>query len=108
MWPRTWQVGGGNGRSPFPNEAGPRKRPTEFVKSYPPGTLCLDRVLKVPGYAEFGVNSLWLIDPKRRSLGIFRLEESRRLLLGSYTDSDKVCADPFRQIEVDPRELWAD
>ena len=72
-----------------------------------PGTVRLDRVIKVPIYGESRVGFLWLVDPGNRSLEVFRLEANRWLLLGSFAETDKARAEPFQEIEIDLADLWA-
>lgn len=71
-----------------------------------PGTLRLDRIQKMPLYAQHGVPFLWLVDPDRRILETFGLEQGRWALLGTYLDDDKVRAEPFREVEIDLVNLW--
>ncbi len=71
-----------------------------------PSTLRLDRVIKMPLYGSFGVSHLWLIDPIAKTLEVFKLENSKWTLLGSYADDAKVRAEPFEVIELSLKELW--
>ena len=72
-----------------------------------PGTFRLDRIQKMPIYAQFSVSFLWLIDPDHKVLETFRLELGRWSLLGTYLEDDKVRAEPFHEIEIDLNNLWA-
>ena len=73
-----------------------------------PGTVRLDKMRKLPIYAEFGVAHLWLVDPRYKTLETFRLQEGRWLLLACVSEADKVRAEPFHEIEFDLRNLWGD
>jgi Uma2 family endonuclease len=73
-----------------------------------PGTVRVDKVRKLPIYAEHQVAHLWLIDPNAKTLEVYRLESGRRLLLGTFTEQDKVRAEPFQQVEIELRNLRLD
>ena len=71
-----------------------------------PSSARLDRVKKVPKYASFGVEYLWLINPRDKTLEAFRLENSKWVLLSTHADTDKVKVAPFEAIEFDLGALW--
>ena len=71
-----------------------------------PSTARIDKVRKMPFYAQFGVPHLWFLDPIARTLEVFRLESSRWVLLAAFADSDSVCAEPFTEIEICLGDLW--
>jgi len=71
-----------------------------------PGTIRLDRVRKMPRYAEAGVPHLWLIDPAAKTLESFRLEAGRWSLLSAFVENDLVRAEPFEAVELDLGLLW--
>ena len=69
-------------------------------------TIRLDKVKKMPIYAQHGVAYLWLIDPQYKSLGLLRTyklasESGRWIWLDGYFDEDKPRAEPFQEIELD-------
>ncbi|MBF0476654.1 MAG: Uma2 family endonuclease [Deltaproteobacteria bacterium] len=72
-----------------------------------PGTAMIDRVRKLPIYAEHGVAYVWLVDPRVRTLEIFQLDSGRWMLVESHVESGKVRAVPFQEIEIDLAQLWA-
>lgn len=72
-----------------------------------PATARLDRVKKMPIYAQAGVAHLWLVDPDLRTLEVYAREDTRWLLLGSHADEDRVRAAPFEAIELELAALWA-
>ena len=71
-----------------------------------PSTSRLDRLRKLPLYAEHGVAWVWLLDPLARSLEIYRREPEGYLLPGAHGDEAKLHAAPFDAIELDLKELW--
>jgi Uma2 family endonuclease len=71
-----------------------------------PGTVHKDRVRKMPIYAGHGVQHLWLINPRDRTLDVFRLESGRWVVLGVYAEDDNVRAEPFQEVEIALASLW--
>lgn len=72
-----------------------------------PATFRLDRIQKMPLYAQHGVLFLWLVDPDRKGFEPFGPEAGSRSLPGTYLGDDKVRAGPFREVEIDLNHLWA-
>jgi Uma2 family endonuclease len=52
--------------------------------------------------------SAWLVDPVERTLEVYRLIDGRWSLLGTFSDDERVRAEPFDAIELDLALLWAD
>jgi Uma2 family endonuclease len=73
-----------------------------------PSTARIDRVRKLPVYAREGVKHAWLIDPRARTLEVFRLEAGRWLLLATHAEDEVVRIEPFDAIEFNLATLWAD
>jgi len=73
-----------------------------------PSNLQLDRVKKVPKYAECSVKHLWLVDPIARTLEVLRLEKQKWLLIQTFAGADKFRAEPFEVIEFDLSSLWGE
>lgn len=73
-----------------------------------PSTLRNDKVKKMPLYAQYGVEHIWLVDPSAMTLDAFRLESGRWLLLGSYADHDQVRVEPFPELPISLDKLWLD
>lgn len=71
-----------------------------------PATAKKDRIQKMPVYAHYGVNFLWLVDPLARTLETFDLQGGRWLVSGVFKDDDKVSAPPFSEMALDLSELW--
>jgi Uma2 family endonuclease len=71
-----------------------------------PTTAKKDRIQKMPVYARYGVNFLWLVDPLARTLEAFELQEGRWVISGAFKDDDQVSAPPFAEIVLDLTELW--
>ena len=73
-----------------------------------PSTLRNDKVKKMPLYAQYGVEHIWLVDPSAMTLDAFRLESGRWLLLGSFADHDQVRVEPFLEMPISLEKLWLD
>lgn len=71
-----------------------------------PGSARLDRVEKMPLYAELGVEHLWLVDPDRRTLEAYARQCTRWLLLGAHGDDAWVPLEPFEALELELAVLW--
>ncbi|MEM6532592.1 MAG: Uma2 family endonuclease [Myxococcota bacterium] len=71
-----------------------------------PSTRSLDRVRKMPLYAEYGVGHLWLVDPESQTVEVFRLENQRWSLLGTYAGDTEIRAEPFDAVPIPIGELW--
>ena len=73
-----------------------------------PATERMDRSRKMRIYAREGVQYLWLLDPLVRTLEVLRLESARWVLLGTHSDADVVCVEPFEAVEIELTVLWPD
>lgn len=71
-----------------------------------PATARLDRVEKMPIYAEAGVSHLWLLDPVLRTLEAYRRDGTHWMLLGSHADQDVVQVEPFDAVALELGSLW--
>jgi Uma2 family endonuclease len=71
-----------------------------------PSTARLDKVRKMPIYAQYEVPYLWLVDPAAKTLDVFALAAGRWMLLAAFAEDDTVRADPFAEIEINLKELW--
>ena len=71
-----------------------------------PSTGQLDRVDKLPIYAEFGVSHAWLVDPEMQTLEVFALDHGRWRLECAFKSNDDVCAPPFQAISFSLGGLW--
>jgi Uma2 family endonuclease len=71
-----------------------------------PSTAQIDRVDKLPIYAEFGVGHVWLVDPDTQTLEVFALREGRWRLECAFKAADEVCAPPFEAVRFGLGGLW--
>jgi Uma2 family endonuclease len=73
-----------------------------------PGSARFDRGKKMPLYGQAAVRNAWLVDPEERTLEVDRLVDARWSLLATFSDDERVRAEPFDAIELDLSVLWAD
>lgn len=91
----------------LPDEAFFTMAPNWICEVLSPGTAAIDRVKKMPLYAQYGVAHAWLVDPIAKTLEVFRLENERWTLLKSFAGDDLARAEPFDAIEIELGVLWA-
>jgi len=74
-----------------------------------PSTARLDRVVKMPLYAKYGVKHIWLIDPILQTLEAYELDEQMQQwrLIAAISETDTVCIPPFDAIEFPLEHLWS-
>ena len=73
-----------------------------------PSTAAVDRARKLAIYAREGVGHAWLIDPALQTLEVIRLEGGRWVLLGTHAGDEVVRAEPFVELDLELRLLWAE
>ncbi|MFT3790617.1 MAG: Uma2 family endonuclease [Rudaea sp.] len=91
----------------FPDVAWFELAPDWICEILSPSTARLDRVQKMPIYAETGVEFLWFVDPDLRTLEAYRREGATWLLLGGFADQEAVRVAPFDAIALELGSLWA-
>jgi Uma2 family endonuclease len=71
-----------------------------------PHTEALDRGKKMRIYRRERVAHAWLMNPVTRTLEIYRLENSRWMLLDTFEGDSTVRAEPFDAIDLSLSLLW--
>jgi len=71
-----------------------------------PTTEAFDRSDKLPIHAAHGVRHAWLVDPIAATLEVFKLTDSKWLLLGVFRNDAKMRAEPFDAVELQLGVLW--
>lgn len=71
-----------------------------------PSTAKIDRVIKMPVYARYGVVYLWLVDPLAHTLEAFALRDERWTIIGLFQEQDVVSVEPFQDIALELSGLW--
>ena len=91
------------------------KAPEEFPVEVAPDWVCevlspstrsIDRTKKMPIYARSSVSHYWIVDPRARSLEVFRLEGDNWVLTCVGSDNDVIAFEPFEDVEIDLSYLW--
>jgi Uma2 family endonuclease len=89
-----------------PTGVGMKLAPDWLCETLSPSTAKLDRTKKLAVYAREGIQHVWLVDPKRRTLEVFALRESSLVPQATYRGHEKVRLEPFDAIELDLALLW--
>jgi len=71
-----------------------------------PSTRSIDREIKMPLYARYGVPWLWLVEPVERVLEAYRLVEDDWLEVGRYTGMVQAAIPPFDAVPFELGNLW--
>jgi Uma2 family endonuclease len=71
-----------------------------------PGTLRIDRMKKMPIFAREKVGHVWLVDPREKTVEVFRFEGSGYVLVGTFGGDEAVRAEPFDAAAIPPEFLW--
>ena len=74
----------------------------------PRATEADDRARKMPINARERVAHAWLINLLTRTLEIYAIDSTRRILVGTFKGDTQVRPVPFDAIELDLADLWAD
>ena len=69
-------------------------------------TALIDRQRKMPIYAREGVEHLWLVDPLRRMIEVFRLDGDSYRFIAAHGERERVRIEPFEAIELELGALW--
>lgn len=89
-----------------PDASGFDLAPDWICEVLSPSTARVDRVQKMPIYLREGVNHVWLVDPRARTLEVYRRGEGNWVLLQSYGNDAFVRAEPFAEVELELSALW--
>ena len=92
----------------FPKENWISVPPDWVCEILSPDTIRLDRVRKMPIYAEYMIPYLWRLDPIAKTLEVFKLESGKWIFEQAYAEDDKVRAEPFQEIEFALGNFWID
>lgn len=65
-----------------------------------------DRNVKRKIYAQYGVQFLWLVDPRQQMLEVFALVDGEWVLRGTWNSAEEVRAAPFDAISFSLADLW--
>lgn len=65
-----------------------------------------DRDIKMPIYAKYGVPHAWLLDPRTRTIEVYRLEAREWREVGRFTGDQPAPIPPFDAVPLDLAALW--
>lgn len=101
-------AGWGRERMPeMPKTAAFELAPDWVCEVSSPSTAALDRKIKLPRYAEFGVRHVWIVDPEAQTLEVLRVTKDRLWeTVAVFSEDDRVRAEPFEAIELELAALW--
>lgn len=71
------------------------------------GTLRVDRMKKMPIYAREHVPHVWLVDPREKTVEVYRIADTTYTLVGTFGGDDALVAEPFDALGIPPAFLWA-
>ena len=91
---------------PSPDEPFMTLAPDWVCEVLSPSTRGIDRTRKLPIYHREGVAHAWLVEPRARTLEVFRREASGWLLTATHRDGDVVRAEPFDAVPLGLGALW--
>ena len=85
---------------------GSERAPNWVLEVLSPSTEEYDRGDKRRIYATFGVDHLWLLDPRVQHLEVFARQDREWLLKADYTANETVCAPPFEAVSFPMADLF--
>ena len=90
----------------MPDTVGTDLAPDWVCEVLSPSTETMDRKQKMAVYAREAVKHLWLVDPRRRTLEVYRLQDADWLKLGVHAGDAVVHAEPFEARPLKLASLW--
>lgn len=91
----------------LPEVTGFTLAPDWVCEALSPSTEALDRETKASIYAREGVRHLWLVNPLRQTLDVYRLEGRHWSQQGTWSGQVTVQAEPFEVLALELGRLWA-
>jgi Uma2 family endonuclease len=70
-----------------------------------PSTESIDREIKMPLYATYGVRFLWLVHPLKKTIETYKLEAAQWVSKRIFRSGDSVCCEPFEALAINLNEL---
>ena len=91
----------------LPDEAFLTLAPDWVCEVIAPETERIDRGRKLRIYAAAAVRHAWLLNPLVRTLEVYRLENARWSVVGTFEGNGAVRAEPFDAIELELAQRWS-
>jgi Uma2 family endonuclease len=95
-------------RAKILSERGIEGAPDLVVEILSPGTARYDKGPKRAIYARSGVKELWLVDPVKREIDVFYLQEDAERPVATYNEREKFSSPLLPGLVFDGREIFAD
>jgi Uma2 family endonuclease len=76
------------------------------VEVLSPGTAANDRGIKMRRYAAAGIPHYWILDPRTRSLEVYRLGPGGYKMAGTFEVGDVFRPEIFPGLEIAIDDLW--
>jgi Uma2 family endonuclease len=95
-----------NARNHILTEAGAKGAPDLIVEILSPKTAKLDLEVKRRGYARAGVEEMWIIDPKKRQIAIYRFAKDAEKPVAKIQEGDPLQTPIFPGLKIDTREVF--
>jgi Uma2 family endonuclease len=95
-----------NERGSILTDAGAEGAPNLVVEILSPKTSRLDKDSKRKVYARSGVEELWLIDPKEKTIAIYLLQKRPEEASFTFSENDAVSSELFPGLTIDAREVF--
>lgn len=95
-------------RAAIITQKGIQGAPDLVVEILSPSTARLDRVQKRALYAQYGVSELWLIDPERRQIEVYRFAESRDRPVETLGIGDRLASPILPNFEIVVADIFQD
>lgn len=93
-------------RCPDPPDGSPITLLPDFCcEVLSPSTARKDRKKKLPLYAKFGVEWIWIIDPDLYLVEVYQSFNGKPLLIETAEENDKIKLPPF-DLEIDFSRFW--
>jgi Uma2 family endonuclease len=71
-----------------------------------PSNAAYDRTVKFPFYARVGVEWLWVVDPRERTVEVRRFVGGAWVVRTSFAGEAALRAEPFEKVEIPLARLW--
>jgi len=71
-----------------------------------PSTRSIDREIKMPLYARYGVSYAWLVEPIEHVVDAYRLQDGEWVEIGCYAGTSHASIPPFDAVPLDLGSLW--
>lgn len=79
--------------------------PDWVCEIFSPSTETIDKEIKMPLYAKYGVGYLWLIHPIKQTLDAYKLNSGEWESLGSFNAGESARIEPFSEISINVSDL---